>query len=227
MKTIVVIGTSHSTKTYSPSYIKALETVGTVKNLAAHGHGIDTYFPRVRSQLAVPDKNSVTNAIFIIEAPHHTRYTEFMNEKGYTPFSYAKEEFWTENEYMRYLAFYSKTVLLAENEYWPEIRSSRNDLKALQRINVLANEKLELEDNIIKCAALDGWIKNNGHEVYWWTANNKLLHSYSYPFDLILNKPLFEYFPDRKLYSDGYHLDDKYFGPFVEEFFLQKLKINK
>ena len=217
MKTIVAIGTSHSTKTYSPSYTKALETVGTVKNLAAHGHGIDTYFPRVMSQLAVPNK------IFIIEAPHHTRYTEFMNEKGYTPFSYSKEEFWTEKEYMHYLAFYSKTILLAENEYEPEIRSSRNDLKALQRVKVLANEKLELEDNIIKCAALDGWLKNNGHEVYWWTANNILLHSYPYPFNCILSKPLFEHFPDRKFYSDGYHLDDEHFGPFVEEFFLQKL----
>ena len=216
MKKIVILGTSHSTIRYSPSLTTALQTVGEVENLAAYGHGIDTYFPRVMSHVG-------WQAIFIIEAPHHTRYTEFMNEGAYVKGSYSTPEFWTSKQYMKHLAFYSKTVLLEANDYDEALRSSRQDLKALQRVKLLANQQLELEDNIIKCCMLDGFLKNRGHKVLWWTANNKLLHTYNYPFNLILDKPLFDNFEDKKLFSDGYHLDDQHFQPYVENHFLKEV----
>ena len=216
MKPIVIIGTSHSTVRYAPSLTECLKEVSSVKNLAAYGHGIDTYFPRVINQKEP--------SIFVIEAPHHTRYTEFMNQAKYEKFSYSTDEFWTEKHYMEYLAFYSKTVLLKEDEYRSSIRSSRNDLAALQRIKVLANEQLELEDNIIKCNILDGYLKHNGHSAYWWTANNKMLYNCQYDFNYLLDKPLFDYFPDKKMYSDGYHLDDKYFQPIVTSRFVKEIE---
>ena len=98
MKKIVILGTSHSTIRYSPSLTTTLQTVAEVENLAAYGHGIDTYFPRVMSQAG-------GTGIFIIEAPHHTRYTEFMNEGAYVKGAYSTPEFWTSKQYMKHLAF--------------------------------------------------------------------------------------------------------------------------
>jgi len=215
MKPIVIVGTSHSSVRYSPSLTNILSELSTVKNLAAYGHGIDTYFPRV-VKIREP-------SIFVIEAPHHTRYTEFMNESTYEPFSYTDDEFWTEKRYMDHLAFFSKSVLLPDEEYREAIRPSKNDLIALQRIKVLANQQLELEDNILKCVAIDVYLKYNNHQVYWWTANNKLLHKWNHDFHLLTDKPVFDNYPDKSMYPDGYHLADKYFKHIIRESFVNEL----
>src|SRR5210317_1358158 len=144
MKKQVIIGSSHLTKKHNPliDILQSELPQSNIVDCTISALGIDTYFLRIFNIL----ENLDIASNFLIEIPTTGRYVEFVNEDRYDSYdSITDNNFWNdEDTYQRFINYYSKTQ---------ELHSSiltKKETQLLQQVKVLANAKLENEDNIAK-----------------------------------------------------------------------------
>ena len=191
MKKQVIIGSSHLTKKHNP-LIDILQSELSQSNIidcTISALGIDTYFLRIFNIL----ENLDTASNFLIEIPTTGRYVEFVNEDRYNSYdSITDNNFWNDEDiYQRFINYYSKTQ---------ELHSSiltKKETQLLQQVKVLANDKLENEDNIAKGITMDAYIKKHGHTVQWISVNYNNWDYWDFfkeRVDIIFDTPLYEYY---------------------------------
>lgn len=253
---VVQIATSHGLPIYNPIQELITDRYGVgFDNGAIGALGIDTFFPRVQAMLNIWNEPM----LFLIEIPSSGRYTEFLKKGGsdhddtYTHWdALNRNTFWSTHgndhiielgEWDRFIEHFNIAKLSQSTSRYTVI--NKEITASLLRVKVLNDKRMEKEWDFFKCVAINGMIKNCGHQVLWWSFNSNIIEEL-YAIDVmkkngmellydnvietkILNtymKPGEDHSLLRSntdIFCDGVHLSRQEWKRVIQEYFFPKL----
>ena len=221
----------------------------TVENCGIGGHGISTYHHRIMHCL---EKEPDIDLTFLIEIPCNNRITATYESPSYKFFKtflkkdYFKSKFWDYSLPIN-MEIYDKDFwkIMSEKFKRREMKLSpsfKEDYMGFQNVMNSLNKKVPVEEILLHCMSINGWLKDLGYNVCWFNLDydtpthpslkNKKVADFLkvIPYKTPLNKTIAKQFNkgkeiklNPKLCFDGVHPNKEIWHWLVENYFIKLL----